>query len=105
MARAMATFCFSPADSSAGKASCLVLQTHLLEREQDAGHDVLVGESAGDAHRQRDVLEHRAVVEQAEVLVDDAEGPPQQRSMRARRRPPRERADRDGAVAWAGSRG
>src|SRR6185503_16124118 len=69
-----------------------------LQRVQDARDHFGVAVLPGDAHGERDVLEDRAITEQAEVLVDDAERAPQQSALAALQAAAAKRADRHDAA-------
>src|SRR6185436_7052209 len=75
----------------------LVLEADLFQRVEHARDHLVIGEAPGDVDRERDVLEHRAVVEEPEVLVDDAEGAAQQRALGARQPSAAKRPDPDHA--------
>ena len=72
MARAIATRCCSPPESSCGHPLALAVEADELER---LGHGRLdeAARLADDPQGERDVLEDRLVRQQPEVLEDDAE--------------------------------
>src|SRR5258705_181596 len=56
----------------------LGLESDLFEGEEHPRDDLVVAEQAGDADRERHVLEHGPIAEQPEIFVDDAERAAQQ---------------------------
>ena len=83
-ARAMATRCCSPPDSSGRPRLELPRQPDPAQHLRDVGADLPL-RPAGDAQRQRHVVERREMRQQAEILEHHAD-PPAQRRQRAARR-------------------
>ena len=80
-ARANATRCCSPPDSSLRKRRGLGRQSDLGERARRPCRECSLRGVADDLERKRDVLLGGAVLEQAEVLEDDAESASQLRDV------------------------
>jgi hypothetical protein len=81
-ARAIAARCFSPPDSTGGKASQPVAEPDPAQQLHDVGGGSRSRRLSEHAQRQRDVLEGGQVVEQAEVLEHHADAPAQRRQFR-----------------------
>ena len=84
-ARAIATRCCSPPDSSAGRDAGLPGQPDPAQHLADVGADLAL-RAAGDAQRQRDVVECRQMRQQAEILEHHADAAAQPRQQRGVRR-------------------
>ena len=83
-ARAIATRCCSPPDSVGGRALARSASpTQASISRTGPSTSVLAG--AGNAQRQRDIVERRQVTDQPEVLEDDADAAAEGRQRLARR--------------------
>ena len=81
----MAMRCCWPPESVGGPRVELVGEPDPVEQLGDILADALLGD-AGDAQRQRDIVEGREVIDQAEILEHDADPAADRRQLAARQR-------------------